>query len=254
MATGKSDNQVRTMIGDPRRSAYYLGELVGVPIFVHWTALVLVLMSWDMTGGRSVVDVVLVLVALVLAILLHELGHGLTARAMGATGITITLWALGGLCSSRRDAANRVREICILVAGPLVSLVLWLGCRQAYDLLGYDGKTSLFGRLIGISYVLNKALFFFNILPMFPLDGGQIVYNGLLLGTRNHLLVRQLCLSIAVGGAILFFLLRTGFFSAFGAPDPVGTWMHGLAAQGQSAVFLAVVLSWLVFNAYAYLR
>jgi Zn-dependent protease len=243
------------MMGNLQREAWYVGNLAGVPIFVHWTALLLVLLvaGTHFSGGAT--HIILVLIALILGIVLHELGHGLTARAFGATGLTITLWAFGGLCSSRRDPSRIGREMLIVAAGPAVSLALWVGCLVVLNQLPWiaqsvqlDSDTwSLIVHALKVGAWMNMTLFIFNMMPIYPMDGGQLVYYGMLGTTRNLLLTRQVCLFLAVFGAIAFFLWHTGLFTMMGAGGTPAEWAGTL---GVGEIFLAILLVLMVRSAF----
>lgn len=242
------------MMQNLQREAWYLGNLAGVPIFLHWSAFILVLLVLGGSSGGAE-RAILVLIALITGILLHELGHGLMARALGGTGITITLWALGGLCSSRRDSARLGREIAIVAAGPAVSLGLWLGCDQAYELLKLSaphllaGGTLLAHGLL-VTAAVNKMLFIFNMMPIFPMDGGQLVFYSALGITRNQLLARQIALFLAVIGAAAFFAWRTGLIDILADGGTVGMWLGQLHFWD---LFLALMLGLIVRSAFAIL-
>lgn len=243
------------MMQNLERESWYLGNLAGVPIFLHWTALIMVLMVWGGSTGGGVELFLVYLIALIVGIVLHELGHGLTARAFGAYGITITLWAFGGLCRSSRDSSRIGREIAIVAAGPAVSLALWLGCfelirqlgRHAPGALGGPGAPSLLFEVLAVSVLVNKSLFIFNMLPIFPMDGGQLVYYGSLGLTRNQLLARKLSLTLAVFGSLAFFCWRSDLFDILAAGGGVGQWIGQL---GFNDIVLAVLLSLMLRSAF----
>lgn len=248
------------MMQNLRQTAWYVGDLVGIPMFLHWTVLLLAFNAWRMAGGSgSGIDgFILVLVALLSGIVLHELGHGLMARALGAHGLTITLWAFGGLCESRRDSSHLGREIAIVAAGPAVSLLLWLGCwgLNAYlDAVqpGLVAPGTLLGDFLYIGAAINLLLLLFNMMPIFPLDGGQLTYYTLLAVTRRPLLARQVSLSLAVVGVVLVFLWTTGFFTAMHHPDPVGTWLQMMGANLTGTLLTLVLLFLVLRSAFTYL-
>jgi len=183
------------------RGSYYLGNVGPMPIYVHPSALLLVFLSfywaqWNISIG------VCILIALVVGITLHELGHGLAALVQGARGVTVTLWAMGGVCQSQRDSIGRPwREVIILAAGPAVSFLLAWSALLIGDVLAMTVPGSLvdnadrwpadmilehWGRLQNSTMLamvllymfwVNMVLGIFNCLPIFPLDGGQILYN-----------------------------------------------------------------------------
>jgi Zn-dependent protease len=232
------------------RDSIYLGHLGPIPLYAHWSALMMVFMAYMLSQGGASFDLpsfLLVLTVLMKGLILHELGHGLTAKALGATGVTITLWAFGGLCQSQRDQSPG-REFLIVAAGPAVSFLLsGIGYGAVYYLENYPpefllNSNGLAGVLYQFFYLmgyLNLVLGIFNMLPIFPLDGGQLVYNGALMFTRNHLLVRQVCLTLSVFGALAFVLYR----------------FHGAGNQLTSGViFSGFIMFWLVSDAYRFLR
>jgi Zn-dependent protease len=251
------------MMQNLRQTAWYLGDLVGIPIFLHWTVLLLAFNAWRMSGGSDggIDTFIIVLVVLLSGIVLHELGHGLMARALGAHGLTITLWAFGGLCESRRDSTRLGREIAIVAAGPAVSLLLWLGCSYLLDflfatqpgLVAQGNVYTLLGEFLAVAASINFMLLLFNMMPIFPLDGGQLTFYTVLAVTRKPLLARQVSLTLAVLGVLAVFLWFTGFFTALNGPDPVGTWMRHLTADMTGTVILVVLLFLVLRSAFTYL-
>lgn len=256
------------MLQNLERESWYVGNLVGVPIFLHWTALLMVFMCWGpgaaiagQLGIGTLEGFVLMMIALVLGVLLHELGHGLMGKALGAFGTTITLWAFGGLCRSARDDRHVPREIAIVAAGPLVSLALWQGAEWTLGYLGdaspgllmEGGRATLLAGFLAFTAVVNLSLLMFNILPIFPLDGGQLVYQGMRLVFRDRLIVRQISLTLAVFGAIAYFCWSTGLFGLLGRPDAIGLWAAHLQDNLGSVATRAILLAMLLRNAFAYL-
>lgn len=233
-----------------RSGAAYVGNLGPVPLYIHPSAMVLVFLAWMWapTGGAGadIVAIVLLLAVLVKAILLHELGHGFAAMLMGARDVTITLWAMGGLCSSQRYHDRPVGEMFILAAGPAVSFALYgLGWAALYllatyqpDLLVDNGQPTLLREFIVYTIILNFWLGVFNSLPIFPLDGGQFLYHLMRLFKVPLHLVHQSCFYLAVIFVVLLLLWR----------------FH--VGQGQidgGFVYTVILLGFLLYNAHIYL-
>ncbi len=251
-----------------KRNSVYVGNLGSIPLMVHWSFLFLVYMVFNRSTGGGGFDLemfLIVLVVLLAGIILHELGHGLAAKAQGAVGITITLWAMGGLCSSTRDSLPR-REIVILAAGPAVSFLLAWGGYIAFKALAINDPTlliadpadakvlklawneypimalvrfvtdhgTLVGKVIVMTMTVNLTLGIFNIMPIYPLDGGQIVFQTMRLFMRDHL-AGKISLSLAIVAAM-------GYFA----------WDFHQSQQFNT--YLAVLLTMLLYNAYQYLR
>jgi Zn-dependent protease len=154
---------------------------------------------------------------IVLSILVHEFGHALVARSLGLGPVSIVLHGFGGLTAfSKRPAHGQ--GILVGLAGPLAGLVLglgalWLDPGTAYGVLVSDAVRWLI--LVNIFWSL------FNLLPMYPLDGGQVLWHVLALAlpavvARTWVRRVSLLFAAAVGIASLvggqFFLLLVCFF------------------------------------------
>jgi Zn-dependent protease len=122
-----------------------------------------------------------------LSVLLHELGHAVVARRNGIEIAGIDLWLFGGLAKMKTDANSAGVEFRIAIAGPIVTLALAVLCvivgdliegpqefRNAVVLSPSPGSTPAVA-VLGYMALVNGALFCFNLLPGFPLDGGRIV-------------------------------------------------------------------------------
>lgn len=152
---------------------------------------------------------------LFLSVLLHELGHALTARRYGVETRRITLWLLGGMAQMERIPKEPQKELAIALAGPLVSLVLALLFRLSRVEAGTLGFLTHYLALV------NLMLALFNLLPALPLDGGR-VYRALLalrkpyaLATRQAVALSQaVALALGLFGLLVFnpFLILIAFF------------------------------------------
>ncbi len=108
------------------------------------------------------------------SILLHELGHSVTARNYGIRIHGIMLYIFGGVAQMERNPSTPKEEFMVAAAGPFVSILL------GFLFMGLTGLTkslelgrslhALFYWLMEINFVLA----IFNLIPAFPLDGGRI--------------------------------------------------------------------------------
>lgn len=148
-------------------------------------------------------------------VLLHEFGHCFGARAVGGDAHNIVMWPLGGLAFA--DAPMRPWPQFVTVAcGPLVNVVLCilsavvlvvatgrldvvsLNPWSAFNISAMDARWQIY---LEIFYSVNLLLLYFNMLPVYPLDGGQILWTILWPFTglqRATLLAAQLGLAGAV--------------------------------------------------------
>jgi Zn-dependent protease len=215
--------------------ARVFGIRIGVSVswFVVLFVLILILSEFFeeiLSGSKTTIYLVAVAGALgyFLSLILHELGHALAARRQGIGIAGIDLWFFGGLSQMRREPATPGEEFKIAAAGPAVTLALTLICLAAGSLissghsfakvtLSRETTTPAVG-LIGWLAFVNGALFVFNVLPAFPLDGGRIAraviwrvtgdrYRATALTGRSGQL-----LALALGALGLFGLSRNGSF------------------------------------------
>ncbi|RIH85978.1 site-2 protease family protein [Calidithermus roseus] len=117
-------------------------------------------------------------VGLFASVLIHELGHALTARGYGVRTREITLWLLGGVAQLERIPRARGAEAVIAIVGPLVSLGLAGLCALLRSLSASEGGLAF---LLGYLSVVNLSLALFNLLPALPLDGGRVLRSVLAL-------------------------------------------------------------------------
>src|ERR1039457_705024 len=163
-----------------RQGSFRLFRFAGVDVYLHWSWFLIAVYGINLRAGKysSMVWPVLEYLALFLIVLLHEFGHALACRQVGGQATQIVLWPLGGVAY----VAPPPRPGAVLwsiVAGPLVNVLLV----PVLALARFAGKSAdwihvapnVYLFLRAISYV-NYALLFFNLLPIYPLDGGKILW------------------------------------------------------------------------------
>ncbi|MDB6174752.1 MAG: hypothetical protein JWL59_4063 [Chthoniobacteraceae bacterium] len=159
---------------------------------------------------------------LFLIVLLHEFGHSLACRQVGGQANEIILWPLGGVAyvaPPPRPGAT----LWSIAAGPLVNVVLLpitFGLLFFFRRSGWHVTPNLI-LLVEAAASINLALLIFNILPIYPLDGGQILRSLLWfwLGPIRSLFVATSIGFIGVAGlvAVAFWLhsVWIGIMAAF---------------------------------------
>jgi Zn-dependent protease len=183
---------------------------IRVGVSPSWFVVLFVLIFWlsqeyfphVMNGSQTTAYVVAVAGALgyFASLVLHELGHALAARRQGISVVGIDLWFFGGLSQLGREPQSAGEEFKISAAGPLVTLTLFALSLGAVALLATTGTVSEVAlasenakappvlALLGWLGFVNAALFVFNVVPAFPLDGGRIARAVIwrLTGDRNR--------------------------------------------------------------------
>jgi stage IV sporulation protein FB len=160
----------------PHPWSLQVARVAGIPIRLHFTFLLfLVYIGASGQAGSAPIRVGFAVAAFT-CVVLHELGHSLVALRYGIPVADITLYPIGGLARIEKRPTPK-QEFWIALAGPAVNFVIAL---IAWAVLGFrtdfgatrTGSPELFlTMLLGI----NMALFLFNLVPAFPMDGGRVL-------------------------------------------------------------------------------
>ncbi len=208
---------------------YKLCELFGIPIYLDISfAFILLLFLFDMPGAYGLP----IALALAVSIVLHELGHSLTARAFGYRTQDITLSLLGGCASLIALPRKAWQEFLTALAGPLVSLVVSL---VAYLLLYTPIESHWLANVLWFVSIMNLTLALFNFLPALPMDGGRIFRSALCLFVPR---VRATYIAMVVGrvAAVLLVVLPVFGIHHIG-PIPIGGYF-----------FIRLLIAWMIWQ------
>ena len=147
---------------------FRLGEVFGIPVYLDWSTIFIALMFLQ---SGDIVFALGLAVILLASIVLHELGHSLTARCFGCETRDITLTVIGGCASLERMPRKAWQEFLTAAAGPLVSFLLGIALYVVSALLP---QGNMLGDVLWCGGHINIGLGLFNLLPGFPMDGGRI--------------------------------------------------------------------------------
>lgn len=151
----------------------------GIDVFVHWSWFVAAYILYQATGGRDLVGFLAIYCSLFGIVVLHEYGHALACRSVGGEAKHIVLWPLGGVAFVAPPARPGA-VLWSIAAGPLVNVALLPVLYGLYFLTTGSltaTPTSTFENWLYIIAHINLALLVFNMMPIYPLDGGQIVQS-----------------------------------------------------------------------------
>ena len=195
--------------------------MFGIGIYVHATFLLLplfVLLANLSAGEIGLALYVLIMIAAVFGcIVLHELGHALTARRYGIGTRDITLYPIGGVARLERLPQRPLEELWIALAGPAVNVVIAF-VLGGLLLLGSGPDFTIFEQILlnnplGHLVRINLFLAIFNLLPAFPMDGGRVL-RALLATKLGQLQATTISVQIGTAMAIVFGVLGlTSMFS-----------------------------------------
>ena len=192
-----------------QRGSIRLFRFAGIDLFLHWSWFLVAVIE---INGRarsysSLTWNVLEYLALFFIVMFHEFGHALACRQVGGTANQIVLWPLGGVAfvdPPPRPGAT----LWSIAAGPLVNVallpifsLLWFLSRS----LGWAGQMPNAYALLVMIWRINVGLLVFNMLPIYPLDGGQILRSLLwfVLGRARSLMVATVVGFVGVAGFII---------------------------------------------------
>jgi Zn-dependent protease len=191
------------------KGALPLFRLAGIRVYLHFTWFIVAALDVTRFAHRyhNPFWAVLEYLALFGIVLLHEFGHALACRQTGGQADTIVLWPLGGIAFVKPPPRPGA-YLWSIAAGPLVNVILLpFLAFVALTVAHFHGRTvhpDLYQFVVMIFFI-NGVLLFFNLIPVYPLDGGQIL-RGLLwlkVGPTRSLKAASI---IGFGGAILFAL------------------------------------------------
>jgi len=195
--------------------SWKIGAIAGIPIYIHSTfVLILVWIGWMSTsrgeGLAATLDSLVFILSLFGCVVLHELGHALTARRYGIRTRDITLLPIGGLARLERMPEDPRQEFWVALAGPAVNVVIALALFFLLLLQGTYESAARFDILAGPFLwqimVANIFLVVFNMLPAFPMDGGRVL-RALLAMRLDYTRATQLAANVGQGMALLFALV-----------------------------------------------
>jgi Zn-dependent protease len=192
-----------------QQGSFRLFRLFGIDVFLHWYWFLFAV--FRITGNSSYSSFgwnALEYLALFLIVLMHEFGHALACRSVGGTANLIVLWPFGGVAyvSPPQRAGAQLWSI---AAGPLVNVALvpvlhflvvfsrasgWPDSHPDLHLLFWWIRT------------INYGLLFFNMLPVYPLDGGQILRSLLwfVFGRAQSLMIASVIGFIGVAALLAY--------------------------------------------------
>lgn len=218
------------------RQTVRLGRFAGIPVGVHWSVLVIMLLLVQglamvvlPDGAKGYTAVVywgvatIVAVVFLAALLAHELAHAVVARHYGIRVRAITLWLLGGVSELDGEAPHARADLLIALVGPLVSLaaagMFAAGAASAHA----GGAGSLIVASLSWLAVVNAIIGGFNLLPGAPLDGGRVLAAALWWKRGDRAAARRTAgrVGVLLGGLLMGF----GVLEVFVTANFGGLWL-----------------------------
>jgi Zn-dependent protease len=190
------------------RGSIRLFQLFGIDVYLHWSWFLIAFLRMKYRDPEygSLTRYALEYLTLFLIVLIHEFGHALACRQVGGRANQIVLWPLGGVAyvsPPQRPGAM----LWSIAAGPLVNVILF----PIFTILLLMSRWSgWIETLPGVYFFIrdiwfmNTALLVFNLMPVYPLDGGQILRSLLwfMFGRARSLLIATIIGFVGVAALI----------------------------------------------------
>jgi Zn-dependent protease len=212
-------------MANARSGSIHLFRLAGVDVYLHWSWFVVALIELQTRQGRysSLAWSALEYLALFLIVLTHEFGHAMACQQVGGTANRIVLWPLGGVAFVKPPQRPGAM-LWSIAAGPLVNVALLPVLGAALLMAGSMGWAQTMPdayTLVLWIWNINLGLLVFNMLPIYPLDGGQILRSLLwfVMGRARSLMVATVLGFVGVVGffalAVVTHSVWTGAIAVF---------------------------------------
>jgi Zn-dependent protease len=197
------------------KGAIRLFRLWGIDVFLHWSWIIVAALEIQHRRGEytSVLWNILEYVSLFGIVTMHEFGHALACKSVGGIANQIVLWPLGGIAFVQ-PPQRAGAYLWSIVAGPLVNVILVPVLIGSYLIAKRLSVPPDALHYIWNLFAINALLLVFNMLPIFPLDGGQVLRAifWFFMGPVRSLQVSSVLGIVSVIGCAILITLRGGDF------------------------------------------
>lgn len=201
-----------------------LGSFFGIPLRFNLFTILFVAFIYFTTPNQQNVDGIVIpyldilttasFILTLVFIVLHEYGHCLMAQKMGWNVYDVTIYPIGGIARMSFKHTNPTEEILVIAAGPAVNFVLavlFAICLLTTYVIDSQAFVPMF--IFVMMFILNIFIVVFNMLPIFPMDGGRIL-RALLTFKMGHLEATRLAVRTGQILGVVFVVLSLyyGFY------------------------------------------
>lgn len=245
-------NSLKNKIKSGAGNAFKIGTFWQIPVKIHWSfgLLLLFVLYTAFTNGLKMwqsIGFVFYVLLLFLCVVLHEYGHALTARRYGVITRDILLSPIGGVARLESMPDKPKQEFFIAIAGPIVNiiiatilgLILFFTTGQIFPDVNdfrFDDPAEF------VRYIawMNLALFMFNLIPAFPMDGGRIL-RALLAAKLGK--VRATHIAMRIGRILAIGFVIFGIFNQQLILAMIGLFIFMMAGQEYEQTRVMSILS-----------
>jgi len=193
-------------------------SLFGIPITVEpwfWVTMVFLGGGLDASSTEDFLKIALFVIAGFVSLLVHEMGHALTIRKYGLP-VQVTLQAFGGYAAYPAGMLTRKQSFIVTAAGPGLQILFGMAVLALAFVM--PPVSPFIGYFVYVVWVISLIWAFFNCLPIFPLDGGQMLSAVLGPQRLRGLHLTGIVCAVIVGllafsGHQMFVAIFMGFFA-----------------------------------------
>jgi len=193
-------------------------RLLGIPVYIHpffWVILAIFGGAFEVLGQftqQGLVNMIVFIVAGALSILVHEFGHALMMKKFGHYPEVI-ISTLGGVAVSSGPSFTKTQSILVTLMGPIAQFTLGLIAAGIAYIAAMQGgyPTPQAAHFVQSLMLVSFVWSIFNMIPIFPMDGGQIL--GALLGNHRRRILH--ITSITIASLVIVALLALQLFFLF---------------------------------------
>lgn len=193
----------------------HIGTYFGIPAFLHWSWFLLIPFVLMTSGPVGLIFIV----AAFFFVILHEYGHCLMALKLNLRVADVTLYPIGGLARMQIPIGRAKEELLIALAGPIVNFViafLTIGACSFLTVPEFTTFKELWANypayviLLAVVWI-NTMLFAFNMLPVFPMDGGRVLRSCLTMLLGDFM--KATLIAVRTSQVLCMGLVFLGFYS-----------------------------------------
>src|SRR5208282_5299620 len=225
------------------RHTIRLGRIFGIAVDLDYSwFLVFGLLTWVLAVNYYPADFkngspgeywlmgALTAIMLFVSVLLHELGHSVVAKRFGISVPRITLFIFGGVSQIATEPTSAAMEFWIAIAGPAVSVALGAIFWELRPAFASVPALLALTKYMGL---MNLGLGIFNLIPVFPLDGGR-VFRAMIWAISGNF-QRATSVSVFTGRFFGFLMIFSGVWQALAGNFFNGMWIAFIGWYLESA-------------------
>ena len=222
------------------RYSIFVGRIAEVPVYINFSfafVFILITLSLSITilpnfnpglvqSNYVIAGIICAFISL-FSILFHEVAHSIIAKKYGIKFQKIILFAFGGIALQPIELIDPKKEMYMAFAGPLISFIIsglsfliWFELHQSNMLIIHGFPLS---SIVFYSAMINLVIGLFNLLPVFPSDGGRILRS--FLSYRNHDQFKATINAIKIGWILSFSILIIGAAVGLKLSPIGGVWL-----------------------------